>query len=66
VRSPREFRLPGTEVCIRGVGRGVLLEPIEPDLQAWLQRLDAYTDEPFMPDGRQQPSMPKPRNVFSE
>ena len=39
-----------------------LLEPIEPDLQAWFERLDAYHGETFMPEGRQQPPMPKPRS----
>lgn len=66
VRLPKEFRLPGTEVRVRRVGRAVLLEPIEPDLQAWFERLDTYNNKPFMPEGRQQPAMPKPRNVFSE
>ncbi len=28
VRLPKEFRLPGKEVRIRRLGRGVLLEPI--------------------------------------
>ena len=28
VRLPKEFRMPGTEVRVRRVGRGVLLEPI--------------------------------------
>jgi antitoxin VapB len=59
VRLPKEFRLPGKEVRVRRVGRGILLEPIETDLQSWLDRLDAYCDEPFMPEGRQQPPMPR-------
>ena len=29
VRLPKEFRLPGTEVSVRKVGNGILLEPIE-------------------------------------
>jgi len=58
VRLPKEFRLPGTEVRVRRLGRGILLEPIETDVQAWFDRLDSYHDEPFMPEGRQQPSMP--------
>jgi antitoxin VapB len=66
VRLPKEFRLPGTEVRVRRVGRGVLLEPIEADVKAWFARLDEYLDEPFMPDGRQQPPMPPPRKIFDE
>ena len=57
VRLPKEFRMPGTKVRVRRIGRSVLLEPIdEPfDVKAWFAKLDEYLDEPFMPDGRQQP-----------
>jgi antitoxin VapB len=68
VRLPKEFRLPGTEVRVRRVGRTVILEPIdEPfDVKAWFGKLDEYLDEPFMPYGRQQPPMPPERNIFDE
>jgi antitoxin VapB len=68
VRLPKEFRLPGTEVRVRRVGRGVLLEPInEPfDVGAWFSKLDEYLGELFMPDGRKQPTMPPARNIFDE
>jgi antitoxin VapB len=68
VRLPKEFRMPGTEVRVRRVGRGVLLEPIAApfDVKAWFARLDEYLDEPFMRDGRQQPAMPPSRNIFDE
>jgi antitoxin VapB len=58
VRLPKEFRLPGKEVRVSRVGSGVLLEPIEFDVDAWLARLDSYRDTPFMEDGREQPEMP--------
>lgn len=58
VRLPKEFRLPGKEVRVRRVGSGVLLEPMEFDVDAWLARLDSYRDIPFMEDGREQPAMP--------
>lgn len=62
VRLPKEFRLPGKEVRVSRVGRGVLLEPIETDVKEWLEnlrRLAAEADEPFLPDGRpEQPPMP--------
>ena len=58
VRLPREFHLPGTEVRVRRVGRGVLLEPMEFDVAAWFSALDRYQDVPFMEEGRQQPPMP--------
>jgi antitoxin VapB len=68
VRLPKEFRLPGTEVRVRRVGRGVLLEPMGEafDVQAWFAKLDEYLDEPFMEEGRQQPPMPAPRKLFDE
>jgi antitoxin VapB len=66
VRLPKEFRLPGKEVRVRRVGNGVLLEPIETDVQAWFDRLDAYGDEVFMPEGREHPPMPPPRAIFDE
>jgi antitoxin VapB len=58
VRLPKEFRLPGTEVRVRRVGRGVLLEPLEFDAEAWFAALDRYKDIPFMEKGREQPPMP--------
>jgi antitoxin VapB len=66
VRLPKEFRLPGTEVRVRRLGRGVLLEPLDAPLSAaaWFAKIDEYLDESFMPDGRQQPSMPPPRKLF--
>jgi antitoxin VapB len=62
VRLPKEFRLPGTEVRVSRVGRGVLLEPVtkmsREEIEAIFERLRAFHDEPFMPDGREQPPMP--------
>jgi antitoxin VapB len=68
VRLPKEFRMPGTEVRVRRIGQGVLLEPIgEPfDVKAWFAKLDEYLDEPFMPEGRQQPANPPSRDLFRE
>ena len=66
VRLPKDFRLTGTEVRVRRFGGGVLLEPLELDVEAWFGRLDAYLDGPFMPDGREQPPLPPARTVFDE
>lgn len=63
VRLPKEFRLPGKEVRVRRVGRGVLLEPMEFDLEAWWAALDRYRDIPFMEEGREQPPMPDDDDV---
>ena len=68
VRLPKEFRMPGTEVRVRRIGRAVLLEPIETtyDMKAWFAKIDEYLDEPFMHDGRLQPPMPPQRKLFDE
>jgi antitoxin VapB len=57
VRLPREFRFEGTEVRIRRFGLGVILEPATADLDTWFEALDRF-DEPFMPEGRNQPKTP--------
>src|ERR1700693_6302107 len=33
VRLPKDFRLPGTQVRVRRLGRGVLLEPMERSIE---------------------------------
>jgi len=63
VRLPKEFRLPGKEVRVSHVGAGVLLEPLEFDIDAWFKKLDAFRDEPF-PEREKQPPMPRSRVVF--
>jgi antitoxin VapB len=68
VRLPKEFRMPGTQVRVRRVGRGVLLEPMDAvfDVQPWFDKLDEYLDEPFITGGREQPPMPPSRKIFDE
>jgi antitoxin VapB len=69
VRLPKAFRLPGTEVRVRRVGKAVLLEPVDEsfDVKAWWAKLDEYLDVPFMPEGREQPPMPiDDRKYFDE
>jgi antitoxin VapB len=63
VRLPREFRFKGDQVRIRRIGRGVLLEPLEADVRQWFAELDRFAAEPFMADGRDQPTTPI-RDVF--
>lgn len=63
VRLPRDFRFKGDRVRIRQVGQAVLLEPMETDVRAWFVELDRFGSEPFMSDGRDQPSTAV-RNVF--
>lgn len=70
VRLPKEFRMAGTEVRVRRIGRGVLLEPIEPDVAevaAIFAEIDRQGGADFMPDGRpEQPEMPIQHVVFEE
>ncbi len=67
VRLPKEFRLPGTEVRVRRVGRGVLLEPIDRDvrdIRAIFAEIDRLRGIDFLPEGRpEQPPMPPLKDV---
>lgn len=62
VRLPKAFRLPGTEVRVRRLGRGVLLEPMEfdlKDIEAIFAEIDRLGGADFLPEGRPaQPPMP--------
>ena len=62
VRLPKEFRLPGTEVRVRRIGRSVLLEPVARDretMQAIFAKIDREGGADFLPEGRpEQPPMP--------
>ncbi len=65
VRLPKEFRMPGTEVRVRRVGLGVLLEPLEFDVKAWFVALDRLGGADFLPEGRpEQPPMPRDEELF--
>lgn len=64
VRLPREFRFEGDRVRIRRHGKGLLLEPVISDPETWFAALDEFRDEPFMPEGREQPPMPPARDLF--
>ncbi len=63
VRLPRAFRFEGKEVRVRLFGLGVLLEPAQVDPDTWLAALDRF-EEPFMPEGRNQPAAPA-RDAFA-
>ncbi len=70
VRLPKEFRLPGTEVRVRHIGRAVLLEPMErgmKDIQAVFDEIDRLGGRDFLREGRpRQPPMPPARALFDE
>ena len=64
VRLPEGFRLPGRELRVTRVGDGLLLRPVDFDVDVWRAKLDAYRDVPFMEEGRQQPPMPDDDTSF--
>jgi len=70
VRLPKEFRMAGTEVRVRRVGRSVLLEPVDRDLKdiaAIFAEIDRMGGVDFEPDKRpEQPAMPAQRAIFEE
>jgi antitoxin VapB len=57
VRLPKEFRFEGKEVRIRRHGRGVLLEPMDVDLDALFAKIDAL--EVKFPEREKQPPYPE-------
>ena len=63
VRLPREMRFEGDRVRVRRVARGVLVEPMFTNVSEWFAEMDRVGDEPFMPDGRNQPPAPV-RDLF--
>ena len=65
VRLPKECRFSGSEVRVAKVGERVILEPIEAAARPmpWAA-IDALGDNPFMPQGREQPEMPTDRVIF--
>jgi antitoxin VapB len=63
VRLPKEFRFEGKEVRVSRVGNRVILEPLVDDTVPWAE-IDKLGDTRFMPEGREQPSMPADRSMF--
>ncbi len=64
VRLPMAYRLPGTQVRVRRVKSGILLEPMSTDVDSWFAAIDQFSDVHFMNEGRRQPPMPEPEDLF--
>ena len=64
VRLPLAYRLPGDSVRLRRVANGVLLEPMVTDIDAWFAEMDRFAGVPFLEEGRRQPPMPGPEDLF--
>ena len=58
VRLPRAFRFAGDRVRIRRVGRGVLLEPLLVEADAWFREIDRSGVDSLLPEERAQPPAP--------
>jgi antitoxin VapB len=63
VRLPREFRFEGSQVRVRRVAAGVLLEPLISDPKEWFAELDRLKEGSFFKKGRNQPLTPR-REIF--
>lgn len=65
VRLPREFRFEGSQVRVRRLAEGVLLEPLIADAGEWFAELDRIREGHFLGKGkeRNQPATPR-REIF--
>ncbi len=67
VRLPREFRFEGSQVRVRRLSEGVLLEPFIADAAEWFAELDRLREGHFLGKGkdkdRNQPLTPR-REIF--
>lgn len=65
VRLPREFRFEGSQVRVRRLAEGVLLEPLITDAAEWFAELDRVREGRFPggSEGRNQPVTPR-REIF--
>ncbi|HMR33585.1 MAG TPA: type II toxin-antitoxin system VapB family antitoxin [Geminicoccaceae bacterium] len=66
VRLPKAFRMPGKEVRIRREGNAVILEPVEPTLEAWFAQLDALEREHPLEDTPPDQPAPQVRRYWYE
>jgi antitoxin VapB len=65
VRLPKEFRLKADRVRVRRVEGGkLLLEPMFKDFDEWHAAVARLADPNFMAEGRNQPPMPPPKDIF--
>ena len=67
IRLPKEFRMPGKEVQIRRVGRGIMIEPISTGWGEIFAQLDAMPDGGGFEEGwRDHPPMPPDKDIDFE
>ncbi len=63
VRLPREFRFEGSQVRVRRLPEGVLLEPLIADTEEWFAEIDRVRQGQLFRTGRNQPATPR-REIF--
>jgi virulence-associated protein VagC len=63
-RVPETLRPPEGEVTVHRHGRGVLIEPVQADLEELFRRWNDAFGPDFMAEGRDQPAMPTPRKIW--
>jgi antitoxin VapB len=65
VRLPRQFRFEGSQVRVRRLAEGVLLEPLIADAAEWFAELDRLREGHFLGKSkdRNQPVTPR-REIF--
>jgi antitoxin VapB len=68
VRLPKEFHMPGTEVRVRRIERGVLVEPIDApfDVTAWVRQAERISRRTFHGRRAAAAPVPGPRKIFDE
>ena len=65
MRLPREFRFEGSQVRVRRLAEGVLLEPLIADTDEWFAEIDRVREGQFFGKSkeRNQPVTPR-REIF--
>lgn len=59
VRLPLQFQLKAEHVRVSQDGNRIVLEPMVLSGEEWLASLEEFGDQPFMPEGREQPPFPE-------
>ena len=66
VRLPKEFRVNANVMRVTKIGDRVILEPLDDSGPTPWALIDEIGDDPFMPEGREQPETPADRRIFDE
>lgn len=73
VRLPSKLRMNAKQLQVSRMGTGLKLEPVrrpptEEEFKQWVVDMQAFQAElgDLFPEGRNQPPMPEPRDIFDE